>query len=313
MTSGKSAMRRGIRSNMPNIPKVRIGIIGTGMLGNAVGLHLLHSGFKITAYNRTRQKTKKLEEEGAKIVESPKEVAENSDLVIIIVRDADAVNGVAFGSNGITDGWHEDLTVADMSTINPFRSKEISDKFAQKGIKKLDIPVMGGPNVAVSGDLVVMGSGDMETFEKFRTVFDVVGNKVFYLGREGAAHHVKLAMNLQIAMLALSLSEGIVLVEKAGVKPETFLEVLNSTYFKTGMSQNKAYRMIQGKHEPTFTLKNLKKDITTIVDSAEALGIELPMIGKAKDVYHTADKDGFGEIDYTGIIAYIKKINGTDQ
>lgn len=306
-------MRKDIEPDTLAMTKVRIGIIGTGMLGNAVGLHLLQSGFELTAYNRTRQKTKKLEEEGAKIVGSPKEVAENSDLVITVVRDADAVIEIAFGRQGIADGWHEDLTVADMSTVNPFRSKEISDKFAQKGIKKLDIPVMGGPNVAVSGDLVVIGSGDKKTFEKFRTVFEVVGNKVFYLGRGGVAHHVKLAMNLQIAMLALSLSEGIVLVEKAGVKPETFLEVLNSTYFKTGMSQNKAYKMIQGKHEPTFTLKNLKKDISAVVDTAEVLGIELPMIGKAKEVYHAADKNGFGEIDYTGVIAYIKKINGTDQ
>ena len=303
-------MRKGIKQDLP---KVRIGIIGTGMLGNAVGLHLLHSGFEITACNRTRHKTKELEEEGAKIVESPKMVAENSDLVITIVRDADAVSEIAFGRQGIADGWHDGLTVADMSTINPFRSKEISDKLAQKGIKKLDIPVMGGPNVAVSGDLVVMGSGDRDTFEKFRKVFDVIGSTVFYLGRESTAHHVKLAMNLQIAMLALSLSGGIILAEKAGVKPEIFLEVLNSTYFKTGMSQNKAYRMIQGRHEPTFTLKNLKKDISTIVDTAEELGIKLPMIGKAKQVYHAADKDGFGEIDYTGIIAYIKKISRSDQ
>lgn len=289
---------------------MRVGIIGTGMLGNAVGLHLLESGFELTAYNRTREKAGELEGRGAAVASSPKEVAENSELVITIVRDAGAVSEVSFGRHGIIEGRHGALTVADMSTVNPFESKNISERFAQYGIKKLDVPVMGGPNVAVSGDLVVMGSGDRDAFERFKAVFEVIGNRVFYLGGEGAAHSVKLAMNIQIAMLALALSEGMVLVEKAGVGPEAFLEVLNSTYFKTGMSQNKAYRMIRGRYEPTFTLKNLEKDISTMTEAAKTLGIELPMVEKAGEVYRMAAENGFGEIDYTGVIAHIKKMNG---
>lgn len=286
-----------------------MGIIGTGMLGNAVGLHLLSSGFELTAYNRTAQKTKELQDRGAKVVGSPKDVAENSKLVITIVKDADAVNEVSFGKQGIVEGIHEDLVVADMSTIDPFSSKDITSRFAKHGIKKLDVPVMGGPNVAISGDLVVMCSGDRVTFEKFRPVFDVIGSQVFYLGVDGTAHTVKLAMNLQIAMLALALSEGIILAERSNVRPEDFLKVLNSTYFKTGMSQNKAYKMIRGECKPTFTLKNLKKDISTITDTAKTLGIDLPMIKKAEKVYREAEEGGFAQVDYTGIIAHIKKIN----
>ena len=105
-----------------DIQKTRIGIFGTGMLGSAVGLHLLRSGFELTAYNRTTQKTKELENEGAHIVESPKNVAVNSDIVITIVKDADAVSEISFGKNGIINGIHDDLIVADMSTIDPFRS-----------------------------------------------------------------------------------------------------------------------------------------------------------------------------------------------
>lgn len=286
-----------------------VGIIGTGMLGNAVGLNLLKSGCNITAYNRTKEKTQELAKAGAIIADSPKEVAENSDLVIIIVKDADAVNDVSFGKDGLVYGNHDNLTIADMSTIEPLKSKEFTRTFAKYKIKKLDIPVMGGPNVAITGELVVMGSGDIDTFEKFRDIFEIIGNKVFYLGVEGTAHYVKLAMNLQIALLALSLSEGITLMEKAKINPESFLKVLNSTYFKTGMSQNKAYKMIHEKYEPTFTLKNLKKDISTIINTTEKLGIELPMIKNALEIYQNADKNGFGDIDYTGIIAYIRSIN----
>ncbi|MGV7225703.1 MAG: NAD(P)-dependent oxidoreductase [Nitrosopumilus sp.] len=287
----------------------KIGIIGTGMLGNAVALHLLDLDFKITAYNRTKEKTIQLKEKGATIVESPKEVAENSELVIIVVKDAKAVKEMSFEKNGIVEGNHENLIVADMSTIDPSESKDISKKFQNFDINKLDIPVMGGPNVAITGELVMMTSGDKKSFEKCEQVLNAIANKVFFLGESGVAHSVKLAMNLQIAMLALALSEGITLVKKSDVDPKIFLKILNSTYFKTGMSEKKAYNMIEGKYNTTFTLGNLKKDITTMTNAAKALGIELPMISKAEEVYENAIKEGFEGVDYTGIIEYLKKIN----
>jgi len=287
----------------------KIGIIGLGMLGNAVALHLVDSGYEVTVYNRTKGKSEELEKKGAAIVESPKEVAENSELVIIIVKEADAVKQVSFENNGIVNGNHEKLIVADMSTIDPSESKNISKQFIDSGIIKLDIPVMGGPNVAITGDLVLMASGNKQSFENCKEVFDTIANKVFFLGESGVANSIKLAMNLQITMLAMALSEGIILVKKSNVDPKIFLKILNSTYFKTGMSEKKAYKMIEGKYETTFTLSNLKKDISTMTNAAKSLGVELPMISKAEEVYENAIKDGFGDIDYTGIIEYLKKIN----
>ncbi len=287
----------------------KIGIIGMGMLGNAVALHLLDSGFEVTVYNRTKEKTTQAREKGAKVVTSPKEIAENSELIITIVKDAAAVKEISFEKDGIIEGKHEKLIVADMSTIDPTESKNISRKFQEHNIHKLDIPVMGGPNVAISGNLVMMVSGNKESFDHCKNVFEKIANKVFFLGGEGVAHSVKLAMNLQITMLALALSEGIILLKKSNVDPKIFLEILNSTYFKTGMSEKKAFKMIENKFDATFTLSNLKKDISTITSAAKSLGIELPMIKKAEQVYENAVKEGFGEMDYTGIIEYIKKIN----
>ncbi len=287
----------------------KIGIIGLGMLGNAVALHLLDSGFEVTVYNRTKEKTTQAREKGAKVVTSPKEIAENSELIITVVKDAAAVKEISFEKDGIIEGKHEKLIVADMSTIDPSESKNISRKFQEHNIHKLDIPVMGGPNVAITGNLVMMVSGNKESFDRCKNVFEKIANKVFFLGESGVAHSVKLAMNLQITMLALALSEGIIFMKKANVDPKIFLEILNSTYFKTGMSEKKAFKMIENKFDATFTLSNLKKDISTITSAAKSLGIELPMIKKAEQVYENAVKEGFGEIDYTGIIEYIKKIN----
>ena len=287
----------------------RIGIIGIGMLGNAVALHLLDVGFQVTVFNRTKEKAIQLKEKGAIIATSPKEVATKSELIIIIVKDANAVKEISFENNGIIEGVHDGLIVADMSTIDPLESKQISERFLKNNINKLDIPVMGGPNVAISGKLMMMASGDKKSFEQCRNIFEKIANKIFFLGENGTAHSIKLAMNLQITMLALALSEGIMLVEKTNIDPKKFLEILNSTYFKTGMSENKAFKMIDGKYDATFTLKNLKKDIDTMLSSANSLELELPMLEKAKQVYDNAVNQGFGEIDYTGIIAYMRKIN----
>ena len=291
----------------------KIGIIGLGMLGSAVALHLIDSGFEVTVYNRTKEKIIHLKEKGAKSSSSPKEIAENSELVITIVKDANAVKQISFEKNGIIEANHENLIVADMSTIDPLESRNISKKFLEYNIKKLDIPVMGGPNVAITGELVMMASGNKESFDHCKNIFDIIASKVFFLGESGVAHSVKLAMNLQITMLALALSEGITLVEKSKVDPKIFLEILNSTYFKTGMSEKKAYKMIEGKYDTTFTLANLKKDITTITKTAKSLGIKLPMISMAEEIYENAIKEGFGDTDYTGIIEYIKKINGENE
>jgi len=288
---------------------VKIGLIGTGMLGEAVGLHLLKSGFSLCVYNRTKSKTKSLEENGAIISDTPKHLAQSSELIITCVKDGDAAEQILFGQDGVVAGKHDGLTVAEMSTINPNSAIQNSKKLNDEGINSLEIPVMGGQNVAIDGKLVLMASGDRDIFDKYKQVFDTIANKTFFLGKSGSAHSIKIAMNLQISLLALALAEGITLTKKAGFDPEKFLEILNSTYFKTGMSENKAHKMINDEFEPTFTLKNLKKDLSIITAAAKDFGAVLPMAERANEIYNDAIEAGFGEIDYTGILAYIKKLS----
>ena len=154
-----------------------------------------------------------------------------------------------------------------------------------------------------------MASGKKEIFEKCKPLFESIAEQTVYLGETGTAHSIKLAMNLQIAMLALALSEGITLTKKAGFDPEIFLKILNSTYFKTGMSEGKAHNMISEDVKPTFTLANLKKDLDTINDAAKTFDAELPMAKIARKIYADATDAGFGDIDYTGIISYIRKLS----
>jgi len=210
---------------------VKIGLIGTGMLGEAVGLHLLKSGFSLCVYNRTKSKTKSLEENGAIISDTPKHLAQSSELIITCVKDGDVSEQILFGQDGIVAGKHDGLAVAEMSTINPNSAIQNSKRLNEEKIISLETPVMGGPNVAIDGKLVLVASGDRDVFDKYKQVFDTIANKTFFLGKSGSAHSIKIAMNLQISLLALSLAEGITLTKKAGFDPKKFLEILNSTYF----------------------------------------------------------------------------------
>ena len=136
-----------------------VGIVGTGMLGEAVGLHLMDVGYKVIVFNRTKEKTKTLKEKGAKVADTPKQVAEDSDVVITVVKDADAVRDVIFGEKGIMEGKHNGMCIADMSTVNPNATKEISKQVTENDVDYMEIPVMGGPNVAIKGKLVIMEIG----------------------------------------------------------------------------------------------------------------------------------------------------------
>jgi 3-hydroxyisobutyrate dehydrogenase len=284
-----------------------VGIIGTGLLGSAIAKRLVSSGFAVHAYNRTRKKADVLKKLGIHVEDSPKSLAEKCDLIITIVKDAPIIEKLAFGKNGLVYGKHDGLIVADMSTISPISSKKIAKKFADKKISMIDTPVMGGPSLAEKGQMVVMVGGKEETYQKCKQVLDKIGEKTFHLGKNGAGHAMKLAMNSQIAILALSLSEGIILAKKSGLDPMTFLDVLNSTYFKTGMSVNKGPKMVKGDFEPSFFLKMMQKDLDEISHTAKEFGANMPVSRLANKIYKKAIKKGFGDIDYTGILAYLSK------
>lgn len=283
-----------------------VGVVGTGMLGAAVAERLLGRGHGVVAYNRTAEKAAALAGSGASVAGSPADVAARCPLVITCVRDAAAVREVALGPRGIAASGASPV-VCDMSTITPADSRSIaSDLRAAAGAEMLDTPVMGGPAVAARGELVMMASGDRASFDAHRGALGGVASSIFFLGGAGTALTVKLAMNLQIASLAMSISEGIAMVRAASVDPGDFLAVLNSTYFGTGMSRNKAYKMADGRYDPTFLLSNLRKDLRAVNEAAGSAGLRLPLAAMAEGAYDAAVEAGLGGLDYTGILEYVE-------
>ena len=286
--------------------EARLGIIGTGMLGSSVAKRLLSSGYEIAVYNRTTKKAEPLAALGASISQNPKDLAKSSELVITILKDVTAVNEVSFGKDGIIEGNHDGLTVADMSTISPQDSVSIAKRFQENKIDMLEIPVMGGPPVAETGQLLMMIAGKKEAYEKYKKILECIAQKSFYLGQSGTALVIKLAMNLQISMTALALSEGITLTRGAGLDPQLFLQILNASDYKTRQSEKKGPKMIKGEFDATFTIQNMQKDLDTINAAAKAFNLSLPMTSLAEKLYQDATGE-FAKLDYTGILAYIEK------
>jgi len=287
---------------------MRIGLIGTGLMGSAIARRLLSKGYELIVYNRTREKAERLKTFNARVVNNPKEVAEESDIVFTILKDINAIRSVCFDQNGIIYAKRE-ITLADISTISPVHSVNLTRDLAQYNIIMLDTPVMGGPSLAENGELIVLTAGKKDIIDRYNEIFHIIGKKVFYLGSNGSAHAMKLALNLQIAMIALALSEGITLVKRYGLDPALFLDILNSTYFKTGMSERKGPKMIKNDFEKSFALEMMLKDLCEINFTARALDITLPMSSIAEGLYRMATHLGYKDIDYTGILAFIQRIN----
>ena len=177
----------------------------------------------------------------------------------------------------------------------------------------MSIPVMGGPNAALTGKLVPIVAGEETTFKKIKKVLEEVGNPVFYIGNKvGSANAIKLALNLNIGIIAMALSEGLLLSNKYEIDPHLYLDILNSTNFKTGMSKHKGPKMVKDDYFPSFYLKHMKKDLGLVMEAAKEKELSLPITGLVFHLYNYAARSSLADLDYTGIYKYLRKINGIE-
>jgi 3-hydroxyisobutyrate dehydrogenase len=291
---------------------MRVGIAGLGLMGSGITTRLIDSGQEVLVYNRTSSKAEQFSNK-VTVALSPRELADSCDLVITVVTDFDAVKGLLFGNNGIVKTGNGNLVVADASTISPSQSEHCARLLHDAGIEMLGMPVMGGPAAAAAGDLVPIVAGNRHTFEKVRHVIEKLG-RTFYVGeKSGSANAIKLALNLNIALIASAVSEGITLVRRLGVDPLIFIQILNSTYFKTGLSEKKGPKMVKNDFSPTFHLRNMLKDLELAISTAQSNGIALPNTALAQQLFRAANNSGFSDEDYTSICAFLAKINGLEE
>lgn len=289
-----------------------IGVIGVGMLGSGIIERLLSNNVRVNIYGRNKTKLESLEKKGAKIFHNPSSLADNSEFIITCVTNYEALKDVLFGKNGIISSSNKQTIILDCTTVTPKQSANCSDLInKQNGITLLSVPVMGGPSDARKGELISLVSGDKDSYEKAYPILEYFSKQIFYLGKiNGLSNSIKLALNLNIAIITLALSEGLVLANHSGIDPNLYLKILNLTKLKTGISERKGQMMISNDYPPSFFLKNMLKDIDLVMEMSHSLGLVLPMTSMSQQLFRAANKqDDRKEMDYSVIYAFLEELN----
>jgi len=293
---------------------MNVGVIGLGMMGSSIATRLAIKGHKITVFNRDRSKAEKLNAtrtEKLTIADQPKEVGDTSDMAIICVKDYQAVANVSFATRGLIGSSNRDLIVIQCSTISPEESNKLADLYSNRQIKMLSIPILGGTAALERGEITLIAAGPKIAYEMTEPILKDLSAQIFYLGTDHrTASALKLAFNIHIALLALALAEGLVFSKGTGVDTDTYLKVLNSTYFKTGISERKGPRIINGDYNPSFHLVNMVKDLDLALRTAYTSGLTLPTTVSAEAVYRASETFGLSMMDYTSVASYLLKLNG---
>lgn len=288
----------------------KIGFVGLGIMGQPMALNLVKAGFEVSVFNRTRGKTEPLERAGARVASSPADAARGADYVMSIVSDSAASEQVVIGKDGVQETLKPGAILIDSSTISPVVSRKLACHAAGKQASFLDAPVTGSKHGAEKGELTFMIGGDRAAFDRALPVLKVLGKKHIYCGANGAGLSAKLAQNvIQSAMVEI-FCEGFVLATKAGVKPETMFEIVQSSMARASLTDFKAPFIFKGDFTPYFPLKWMHKDVTLAMEAAFAQGVPMPAAAAVKEVYGAACAQGKGDLDYAAVVTFLEELAG---
>jgi len=290
--------------------KAKVGLIGLGLMGQPIGMNLLHAGHALTVWNRTTSRANELVASGAKLATSPREVAAASDVLLTIVSDPPALESVFWGGDGKDSGALAGLkpgsTYIDSSTVSPSLARKIAAACAERSVRFLDAPVTGGDWGAKKGELVFMVGGDAATLKSVEPILGVLGKRWFHLGPNGAGQTIKLAMNMILALQVDALAEALALVTRAGLKGEDLVEVMQSSMARSGVLDIKAPNLLKGEYKPSFPLRLMHKDLGLALELANQIGVALPATAAARETYNYVKGAAKEDLDYSAVMKFWK-------
>ncbi|RLI23422.1 hypothetical protein DRO47_00580 [Candidatus Bathyarchaeota archaeon] len=290
--------------------KKRIGFIGLGVMGKPMAMNLLKAGYPLTVWNRTRSKMEDLVKMGAAPGESPKDVAEKSDVVITMVTDSAAVEAVILGPSGVIEGVRPGMIVIDMSTISPSVTRRIAEKLKEKGVEMLDAPVSGGDIGAKQGTLSIMVGGSEEVFKECLPIFKVLGKRITYMGTNGMGQMTKLCNQVICALNIQAVCEGLILGAKAGLDLEKLLSVVTAGAAGSWMLSNLGPKIIKRDFEPGFKMVHQLKDLRLALAQASELNVPLPGTALVNQMFKAVEAAGLGEKGTQAAIVAVEKLAG---
>ena len=290
----------------------RIGWIGTGVMGRSMCGHLLEAGYEMTIFTRTRSKASELLDRGAKWVDSPREVAAASDIVCSIVGFPNDVREVILGEQGVLAGCEPGNVVIDFTTSQPALAVEIAEAAAAQGVQSIDAPVSGGDIGAREAKLSIMIGGDTDTVKDLEPVFQILGAKWVRQGGPGAGQHTKMVNQTLIASGMIAVSEGLLYGYKAGLDLETVMESVGSAAAGSWSLSNLGTRMMAGNFDPGFFVEHFIKDMGIALDEARRMGLALPGLAMAHQLYLALASQGHEKSGTQALILALGKLSNVD-
>ena len=284
-----------------------IAFIGIGLMGFPMAKNLLKSGYNLKAYNRSQDKADRLKEFGAEISVSIKDVVTNSDIIITMLTDDNAVEKV-MGSDEFISNIKEGATVIDMSSVNPVLTIKYSKKLKEKKIDYLDAPVSGGTIGAEEASLAIMVGGDEETFKNCYELLKKMGNPTL-VGPVSSGQISKLANQIIVGVTIGAVAEAVTLCEKSGTNPNKMIEALSGGWADSKILQTHGKRMINKDFTPKGKTTTQLKDMTNIINAGKAAETHLPISSLVKEMYKDLVADGQGNTDHSSLYKAIEKIN----
>ena len=286
----------------------RVGFIGLGIMGMPMARNLMDSGYELTVHNRSPEKAEELGKEGAAVAATPRDVAENSDVVITMLPDSPQVREVVAGEDGVLEGISEGALLIDMSTISPVVTEELAEALQEKGASMLDAPVSGGDVGAIEGTLSIMVGGHEADFQRAKPLFEAMGKTITHVGPTGAGQVTKAANQVVVALTIEAVSEALVLGSAGGVSAEKILEVLGGGLASNKVMEVKREKFLSHTFEPGGKVEFHHKDLGIALAAGREYGVVLPATAVVDQLFEALMTRGRGGWDHSALLSLIEDL-----
>jgi len=291
---------------------VNIGFVGLGAMGQLIVPRLMAAGHAVIGWNRSRDKAEGLVASGMRFADTPRAVAEQSEIVFSVVTDGNAVKAVALGPDGIVAGLRPGGVFIDMSTIAPAVSREVATAFAAAGSVMLDAPISGSPVTVKAGQASVMVGGDAAAFERVKPVLLAIGPKVTHIGGNGLACQMKIAINLLLMVEVICFGEAVALAEKGGVARAVAVDAILKSVAASPVLGYRGPFILDG-NMPEVPLADVtlqQKDMLLALELGRTLGSPVPLAAAANEMMNACRGLGIDHRDFVTAHEVYRRLGG---
>lgn len=291
----------------------RLGYVGLGTMGGRVAKRLLDAGHTVTGYNRTKAKAQWLIDAGMAWADTPRQAAEAADVVFSMVTNTAALQQITDGPDGILAGLGPGKVYCEMSTVSPAFSRALAGRVAATGARLLDVPVSGSVITLESGTLSLMVGGERAVFEQVQPILLHIGPKINYVGTNGQAVLMKIAINLSLPVQILALSEGLLLAEKGGIPRQVALETMLNSVIASPALKYRAPFVLEKPAEAWFDVTMMQKDMLLAEEMGRELDVPLPSVAITNEMLTAARAMGLAREDFAIIFEVLARMAGVSQ